>query len=106
VVAALVRWWPVTTDMLSPPEGWPRGFSSDTVVMTNYDHSVDEAVAERLRRGGECGQHTAFDFHAWVWFADGRWHEQVFVHHVPQGSFCADTLQELMKIVNDEFGWR
>jgi hypothetical protein len=96
----------VNGEMLAPPDDWSRSFALDTVVMTNYDHSVEEAVAERLRRGGMCGQHTALGFHGWVWFADGRWHEQVFVHHVAQGSFSADSLEELMGIVNNEFSWR
>lgn len=100
--------------ILSPPPDWqpvpPSGpvafFLPAADVMTNFDHSIDQAVAELLRAGDRWAYHSAANFHGVVWFDGGRWHEQVFVHRVPQGSLSAGTLEDLMKLVNDEYGWR
>lgn len=94
----------MTGEFLSPPPDWPA-LSWLTPVMTNYDYTIDEGIAERLRRGGLCASHHGRDFTSLVWFAADRWHERVKVHGVVRGSYSADTLQELMKIVNDEHGW-
>lgn len=89
-------------ELMLPPEGW-TWLRID--VMTNLGHKVDESVAAGLRGGGAFAQHAAEKFHGLVWFDDGRWHERVSVHHEPVGCYSADTLQELMKTVNDEHGW-
>jgi len=89
--------------MLGPPSGWTR--LPGKSVMTNLDHSVDAGVAGRLRDGGHWSCHDGWNFNGIVWFADGRWYERVSRYRRPQGTYSAETLEELMKVVNDEFGW-
>lgn len=92
-----------STDVPGPPTGWtelPLGN-----VMNNRDQEIDWPVAALLRQGGCFSRHSGWDFSGLVWFADGRWHERVSGHGTPRAAYSADTLEELMRTVNDEFGW-
>lgn len=90
-----------------PPAGWEELPIGDPFcdVMSNRDRSINESVAGMLRQGGCWARHAAWDFNGVVWFAGDRWHELVAVDHQARGAYSADTLEELMKVVNDEFGW-
>lgn len=87
-----------------PPVGWLE-VVPNWHVMTHADLSIDEDVAATLRQGGYFSRHAAWDFNGLVWFRDGRWHEAVWVHRRYVASYDADSLTELMKLVNDVHGW-
>jgi hypothetical protein len=74
--------------------------------MTNLDQSIDPGLEEHLKAGGE-GTHWAWDFNGVIrWDAKTRvFAEEVFVHHDSKGTRSAATLEELMRVVNEEFGW-
>lgn len=91
-----------TQEMLSIPNNLEE--LPDT-VMTNFDHSIDEDTARKLCSSHCFSRHAALNFNGKVWFADGKFHEEVWVYRVPRKTFSADTLRDLMKLVNDEFGW-
>jgi hypothetical protein len=73
-------------------------------LMRNLDRFVDEGVAAVLRENDLLAEHHAWDFCGAVWFADGRWHEVVRRYHQVVGSYCADTLPELMDLVSEAHG--
>jgi hypothetical protein len=75
-------------------------------VMTNFDHSIEDGAEESLRAGSR-GVHAAWEFNGNVWYeeSDGLFHEIVHRFHVPVGHFAAESLRELMEVVNDECGW-
>jgi hypothetical protein len=75
--------------------------------MSNFDHSIDDGFAEALQAEPALiyGTHAAWNFHGRVWFADGQFHEEVWVYHEIRDRFSAATLEDLMKLVNDEYGW-
>lgn len=83
----------------------PEAIWSDK-VMSNFDHTVDPGMEDDLRTGMR-GQHTAWNFHGQVWYdADGGWFtEEVSVHKAVRAILSAPTLEELMREVNDEYGW-
>lgn len=91
--------WPVDA-----PADWAE-LNADP-VMTNLDHTINEDVAALLRDRDLVSRHAAWDFNGIVWFERGHWHERVSVYHVWQTTLHALTLPELMKVVNDRFGWR
>lgn len=92
------------TQLLCPPAGWT--WLAFVPVITNMcGGSIDEVLAEDLKRGGKYAEHSALTFNGLVWYADGRWHERVAVRGKPVGSYSADTLHQLQKIVNDNHGW-
>jgi hypothetical protein len=72
--------------------------------MSNMDHSIDDGCEAGLRSGGTYCQHSAWNFCGYVWFEDDRFHEQVWVHHSLRAEFSADTLADLMRDVNAEYG--
>lgn len=74
--------------------------------MTNLDGSIDEGLEKHLRAGGE-GTHFAWDFNGTIRYDPdlGLFTEEVFVHHASQGTRSAATLEDLMRAVNEEFGW-
>lgn len=74
--------------------------------MTNFDHTIDEGLAAYLMANpNHCAQHAAREFCGYVWFENGQFYDQVWRCHVPMAEYSADTLEELMKIVNDKHGW-
>jgi hypothetical protein len=103
----------VTADLAvlpAPPTDWmllasPHFYGVVRDVMTNYDHHMFGDVAAQLAAGGCIGAHSAWEFNGLVWFWGGRWHERVSVLGRPRAVFSAPTLTELMKAVNDQFGW-
>lgn len=72
--------------------------------MSNFDHEIDDGMAEALKAGGVFGRHHAWNFNGMVWFANEKFHEEVWVHNSPVTTVSADTLEELMQEVNSEFG--
>jgi hypothetical protein len=76
----------------------------DVSGMSNFDHSINDGFEEQLRTGKLWGRHAGWNFNGRVWFADGKFHEEVWVYRVIQKIVSADTLRELMDAVNDEFG--
>jgi len=77
------------------------------VGMSNCDHQIDEGAAEALQSdpGRVRGEHTAWNFWGAIYYADGQFHEEVWVHHSPRETVSAATLKELMRAVNDRYGW-
>jgi len=74
--------------------------------MSNFDHSIDEGLEADLRAGMR-GVHSAWNFNGQVWYdADaGLFREEVWVYHVLAAERSAATLEDLMRVVSDEFGW-
>lgn len=73
--------------------------------ITNYDHSISDGLADQLRSGEFFCYHSALNFQGQVWFEDGLFHEQVWVFHRLRETVSADSLEELMRVVNDAYGW-
>lgn len=85
-------------------------FSSMTETnlhMSNIDHSIDGGLAEALKEGENklYAQHAAWNFCGYVWYENDKFHEVVYRHNAPVGEFEADNLDELMTIVNNEYGY-
>ncbi len=90
------------TDLLEVPD-WPMIHED---LMSNFDHEVDAEVAQRLRTEQVLAPYPGWDFHADCWFADDQFHAAVFVYHVHRATLSADTPQELMELVSNEYGAR
>lgn len=86
----------------------PAGMVEIGAEMSNFDGVIDDGFADDLRAqpGRIFGRHSAWDFNGKVWFADGRFHEEVWCYGSPREIISADSLEELMKLANDKYGWR
>lgn len=82
----------------------PQDLREIELGMTNFDHTIDVGLEAALRAGGVYGRHAAWNFNGQVWFADGMFHEEVWVYKEPQGTISAPTLEELMAAVNAKYG--
>ena len=74
--------------------------------MSNFDHSIDKGLEELLKEhaGQKYVYHAAWNFSGYVWYEKGRFHDQVWIHEAPLEEFEADTLEELMSLVNEKYG--
>ena len=74
--------------------------------MSNFDHSIDGGLEEDLR-SGKRGTHAAWDFNGAVWYDPkaALFYEAVRRYHVVVAIVGRPTLEELMREVNDEYGW-
>lgn len=72
--------------------------------MSNFDHSIDDGLAEALADGTKYAIHSAWNFNGLVYVEDGGYVEEVWQYHHIVGYVRADTLPELMAEVNAEYG--
>lgn len=89
---------------LFPDDFEERGVVLDTVY-TNRTHELDESIAAKLAEGNvTAAPHTALDFHGYIWFHDGCWHEAVQVYKVHKVTFVGSTIREVIEATIEEFG--
>lgn len=78
---------------------------SGATIYTNFVHEYDEEIRKDLDKSdGIVFQHAAWDFCGYVWKADGKYHEEVWVYGSSIEYKTADTLEELIKWANDNYG--
>jgi hypothetical protein len=87
-----------------PPVRLPDDFEEIELGMSNFDHTIDEGFAEKLKSGKYFGRHAAWDFNGLVYWLKGKFHTDVWVYGSYQESFSADSLEELMELANEEYG--
>lgn len=80
-----------------------RPYESDT-LMSNFDHEVDSDVRTKVRDEGFMANYPAMAFHATVWFEEGQFYAHVMRFHVYQGTWVADTPEELMEELSALYG--
>jgi hypothetical protein len=75
--------------------------------MTNYDHEIEDGMLEALteNQGKVYGNHCGYNFCGYVYYHDGKFHEEVMRYGIHVGTMSADSLDELMTVVNNEYGW-
>ena len=86
---------------LDKMDWWKSGLGG----MSNFDHSVDDGFEDALRTGKLCGEHYAWNFCGYVWFDGEQFCEDVHVYGEYQQTIKADTLEELMDRVNEQYGY-
>lgn len=85
--------------------GKPYVWPTSPPGMSNMDHSIDDGLEEYLKGGGKGAQHFGLHFCGNLFYQDGLFVEEVYRFHALVGTLKAGSLQILMQIVNDEFGW-
>jgi hypothetical protein len=74
--------------------------------MSNFDRTIDKGLEEDLRNGMR-GTHAAARFFGqYVWFDNDTFYEQVWVFGEPAAVCSSDSLEDLLRLVNDQFGWQ
>ena len=83
----------------------PNELEESEPHMSNCDGSIDGGFEENLKTQKFYGQHAAWDFCGCAWYDGKKFHEEVWMYHSHVDTISADTLQELMESVNDEYGY-
>lgn len=92
-----------TVNLDEPPADYlDLGF---LVGMDNLTHRIDAGFADRLRAEMVYGHHAGQHFNGRVWWDGAQYREAVDRFGAHQQTFAADTLEDLMRAVNDEWGW-
>ena len=91
-------------DVTGPPENY-QFLGPSGIGMSNLDNSIDEDFGQTLKDQSVYGQHSAWDFCGWVWWDGEYFCEKVMCYGVDQEVIRANTLENLMNIVNDKYGW-
>ena len=87
---------------MSRAEAMPR----IDLCMSNCDHSIDDGLDEALRADPTvCAHYAGWNFSGSVWFKDGKFHCEVMCYHQVQETITADTLEDIMQEVSDQYGW-
>lgn len=82
----------------------PSDYVEIEEVMTNCDHSIDEEVASKLKKGKYWSKYSGWNFCGYVWWDKSIWSCEIWVYHSHVKTVSADTLQEIMGLVSVEFG--
>lgn len=74
--------------------------------MTNCDLSIDDGFADALKSAPNkvFGRHSAWEFNGQVWFADNKFHEEVWRYGTIIATYSENSLEELMETVNSNHG--
>jgi len=74
-------------------------------VMTNFDHSIDNDIAEQLKDTNFYAGYSAWDFHGSVWFENGEYHCQIkrYGNHID--TISNEDLQGIMNEASEKYGY-
>lgn len=84
-----------------------KGMQHGGFDMSNFDHEIDEGMQKHLmsNEGLEYCNHCAMDFCGYVYYQDGVFIEDVFRYGAHIDTITANSLDDLMEKVNNEYGW-
>ena len=75
-------------------------------IMSNFDHCIDEKVAEAIKDKPLYAQYSGWNFCGYVWWQNNKWCCEVWTYNSWSKTFMADTLQEIMENVSSEYGYQ
>lgn len=74
-------------------------------VASNFDHVIDEAIAERLKNEPNTyAEYPAWNFHGTVWYDTDRYKCKIMVHHVDQGVIESNSVKGIMAQASETYG--
>lgn len=76
-------------------------------VMSNFDHQIEENIAEKLKTTAAFARYPGWDFNGRVWWARdvGRWRCEVWCYCAPVAVVEASELSEIMAEVCERWGY-
>ncbi len=73
-------------------------------VYSNFDHRMDEKIVAILHEEVHHAQHAAWDFCGYVYKSGARWFEEVWVYNTHQTTLSGDTVEDVIREANEQFG--
>jgi hypothetical protein len=76
------------------------------MVMSNFDHEVNRDVEFTLRTNESTyAGYPAWNFYGSVWYEDSMFHCEIMVYGSYRETISAETLEEIMEIASNKYGW-
>ena len=83
----------------------PESFQQyDETLMSNCDHTIEQSVADEIKGKELYSQYAGWNFCGYVWWEGEMWNCEVWHYGSWQETFNAETLEEIMSMVSDEYG--
>ena len=77
------------------------------IGMSNFDHSIDEGLALKLKENPmSYALYTAWNFCGRVWYENNEFRCEIWLHGSPVNIIHADTLESIMEIACNTYGYR
>lgn len=71
---------------------------------SNLDQNIDDNVVEKLKTTSCYAPYYAWDWYGDVWFEENKFHCRVMAYGNVVGTVCAETPEELVRLVSDKYG--
>ena len=82
----------------------PKNFIETDLHMSNFDHSIDKGLNEKLKSGPFYADYAAWNFHGDVWFQNEKFYCKIMRYKLHINTITADSLEDIMKIASDKHG--
>ena len=73
-------------------------------VMSNFDHTIDEKVADKLKEGKYYSQYTGWNFCGYIYWNNDNWICEIWQYNSKIDTKKASTLSEIMDEVSSQYG--
>lgn len=73
-------------------------------VYSDFDHQLDQEVAQQLKSGEVYAQHAGGSFCGYVYFKDGMWFEEIWQYNEHIETLSDKDLKTLICEAIDRFG--
>lgn len=74
-------------------------------VMSNFDHSINKEIVEKLKTTNSYSGYSALNFHGDVWFESNLFHCEIWQYHSHINTISKETLEEIMEEASNEYGY-
>jgi hypothetical protein len=90
-------------ELIDYPHDWPELGEN---LMSNFDHEVNEDVADKLRTTQAVAVYPGWEFNAKCWWdgQNARYLAAVRRYGTLRGTYAAPTPQDLMRAISMEYG--
>ena len=75
-------------------------------VMSNFNHSIEKDIEEKLRQGNCYAGYAAWDFHGDVMYKDDKFICEIWRYQALVDIIEAKTLEGIMEEASDKWGWK
>jgi len=74
-------------------------------VMSNFDKEIDRDVEKQLKEGNCYAGYPAWNFHGTVYYKDDKFYCEIWTYGFPNELINAETLEEIIELASDKYGW-
>lgn len=84
----------------------PKTYNELLESITNLDEGeIPKGLEEKLKNEEVFCQHAAWNFCGYVWYSNDNFYDEVMIHHKIVEVMMNPNLKELIREVNDKYGW-